>query len=276
MDAVDVCNNLLGSWRGQWYAISGDLDKASQGLDSVDPAGSLFRLFPGVKLDVFRNQMNSITTDANNSVQLVPKVVKSLEDGVEAACNVHINLGPWGGRGGSPFADPIHDYKDALVKLHVYCGDYVDSFQCFYVSGSGYKHGGGGGRPVEVDLKPGENVVRIAGTFKDYLHTISFYSNMGRHWDFGSNRGTDSFDVSAEDGVLQSITGRSGKYMDQISFVFTTSPYVNAKNLIHTMGVVRAAVTSHSVVESAAVHHSAPNTDGIDADIDYAVYLQKV
>jgi len=273
--AVDTCSGLLGSWRSSWYIINGELDAAHKGLDSIDPAGALFRLFPDVKLDVFQKQMNTVIRDADNSIQLVPKVIKSLQDSIEAACNVHVNIGPYGGNGGSAFADPQHDYKDALTKIVVYSGDYVDSFQCIYTSGNGNRHGGTGGSRSEVALANGENIVRITGTYKSYLNTIAFTTSTGKEWHFGNNRGTDSFDVKVDSGVLQSITGRSGKYMDQISFVFTTSPHFdnNANFSIHP---VSRAFALTSDMKALGVTGAVAQSNSIEAEIDYAQYLQKV
>jgi len=281
-NAVETCSSLLGTWRSQWYTISGELDVAIKGLDSIDPAGALFRLFPDVKLDVFQKQMNTIIRDSNNSIQLVPQVITSLQNSIETACNLHVTIGPYGGNGGGAFADPQHNYKDALTKIIVYSGDYVDSFQCIYTSGGGNRHGGGGGKPSEVVLNNGENITRITGTFKSYLNTIAFTSSSGREWHFGNNRGTDSFDVNVDGGVLQSITGRSGKYMDQISFVFTTSPYYTAaadfsSAVFHAVSkdmVASFSIKSNMAKSSIAGAIEQPN--GIAANIDYAVYLQRV
>jgi len=280
LTAVNSCNSLLGQWRSEWYTICGELQKAIEGLNSIDPAGALFRLFPDVKLDVFRKQMDTIIKDANDSLQLVPKVNKSLQDSIEAACNVHITIGPYGGNGGGAFADPEHNYRDALTKIIVYSGDDIDSFQCFYTSGNGNRHGGGGGRPSQLDLQNGENILRITGTFDKYLMSIGFTSSTGRSWNFGNKRGRNAFDVSAEGGVLQSIKGRSGTLMDQISFVFTTAPHFDA---YFGEPALKAHTESKMVISgmtgSAASSILEPVIQGLAstaADIDYSQYLLKV
>jgi len=76
-------------------------------------------------------------------------------------------------------------------------------------------------------LKPGEDIVRIQGSFSAegdiHLRNIQFTSNLNNTLSCGSDRGNHTFDVSVPGAVLSSISGSSSWVVQSINFVFTHS-----------------------------------------------------
>jgi len=281
--ALELCLRLLGEWKGYWYTIRNEMTKSSEELNGIDPSGALFRLFPNVQVDPLIASINDIINDAERSAKSIPRTIESLKSAAEEACNVHVSLGPYGGGGGDPFADPQVHYKKPLTKIQAWSGSDIDSVALFQENQSGGRHGGKGGGFGEINLQQGEHIIRVDGTHGSYMQQLHFYSSFGRDWLFGSNGGDHAFSVQVDGGVLSTITGRCGKYVDQLNFVFTSPPTLDplrdvfmADSVVFnnvfalSKDVWIESLTNHTMNRSAAI------AEPIGADINYATYLAKV
>lgn len=110
---------------------------------------------------------------------------------------MHVSIGPWGGNGGNPFADPEKSFTIPITKVALRSGSLIDNIQMFYGGDSPGAHGGTGGNHTEMQLNPGEHISRVMGTCDPYIHTLTFITSMGRQLSGGHESGRSAFDIKS-------------------------------------------------------------------------------
>lgn len=141
-----------------------------------------------------------------------------------------IKVGPWGGRGGSPWDDGPHR---GVRSITVTWGRLLESMQVEYVDRSGRpvlgeKHGGGTRRSrsqkIELDF-PYEFLTGVSGCYgaahggsPPVVQSLTFATSRWTvHGPFGDAgaEGTP-FSYPMEGGVVVGFTGRSGWHLDAV------------------------------------------------------------
>nr|CAD1841739.1 unnamed protein product [Ananas comosus var. bracteatus] len=146
----------------------------------------------------------------------------SFKDGKEKNL---VEVGPWGGLGGSPWDDGVYTTVRQVVVVH---GAAIDSIQIEYDrNGSSVwsgKHGGNGGSRIhKVMLEyPYEFITSVSGYYGPLLsgspvviRSLTIASNLTKYGPFGSELGTH-FSLPVSGGKVVGFHGRSGWYLDSI------------------------------------------------------------
>jgi len=225
--AVSKTVSQLETLKGAWGAVLPDLESALKEMDSINPSGALFRLFPNEQLQVLQDELSSIRGNAQLFIKDVTETLNYLKTEAEKAQNIHVHVGPYGQSLGNCFSDPEQPYTKKLTRIVCRSGSLVDNLQFFYGNVTAGPHGGGGGGQNVFELMPGEEIVRIQGSFSVegdiHLRTLQFTSNKNRTQSWGQDRGNHVFDVSIPGAVLSSISGSFSWIVQSITFVFTHS-----------------------------------------------------
>jgi len=139
-----------------------------------------------------------------------------------------------GGPGGGTFSDVVPD-GGRLARVTIRAGAYIDGIGISYVAAGGKWvdcpfHGGPGGATGGFDLAPGEYILGVDGRSGLYVDSLTFYTSLDKSYDpYGGSGGgpfTLGFLALAQQGFgrdevpmkVQGIAGRSGLYLDAISF----------------------------------------------------------
>ncbi|TVU03287.1 hypothetical protein EJB05_51180 [Eragrostis curvula] len=139
-----------------------------------------------------------------------------------------IRVGPWGGRGGSPWDDGPHRGVRSITLAY---SRFLESMTVEYVDRSGRpvygeKHGGGTSRSrsekIELDF-PYEFVTGVSGRYQEVhvgslpvVRSLTFTTSRGKvHGPFGYDEGTP-FAYPMEGGVVVGFTGRSSWHVDAL------------------------------------------------------------
>lgn len=128
-----------------------------------------------------------------------------------------ISVGPWGGKGGSPWDDGVYTDIRQIILVH---GRVIDSISIEYERDGllfWSKHGGMGGDNTEkIELEyPNERITSISGHYDNYLRSLTFESNLKKYGPYGVQHGT-YFSFSMGEGKMIGFHGRSGWYLDCI------------------------------------------------------------
>lgn len=138
---------------------------------------------------------------------------------------------PWsatpikGGGGGSAFSDDLTE-ATRITSITIRHGNFVDSIQTTWLSTSGQqvtgvRHGGGGGNPSVINLKPNEAIVRVEGRSGQFVDQLTFHTNLGNK--FGPYGGDGGSPFTLSGLCAGGFVGRSGKFLDAFG-VLSTAP----------------------------------------------------
>ncbi|GJN17922.1 hypothetical protein PR202_gb05030 [Eleusine coracana subsp. coracana] len=140
-----------------------------------------------------------------------------------------IRVGPWGGRGGSPWDDGAHR---GVRSITVAYGRSLESMTVEYVDRNGRpvhgeKHGGGTSRSrtEKIELEyPYEFVTGVSGSYREahggslpVVRSLTFTTSRGKvHGPFGYDDQGMPFAYPMEGGVVVGFTGRSSWHVDAL------------------------------------------------------------
>ncbi|KAJ1285041.1 hypothetical protein BS78_03G250500 [Paspalum vaginatum] len=144
-----------------------------------------------------------------------------------------IKVGPWGGRGGSPWDDGPHR---GVRSITVTYGRFLESMRVEYAGRDGRpvlgeKHGGGTGRSSSREVKvdfPYEFVTGVSGSYgaahrgsPPVVRSLTLETSRGAvHGPFGAADDADGegvpFSYPMEGGVVVGFAGRSGWHVDAL------------------------------------------------------------
>ncbi|CAN6573430.1 hypothetical protein FF1_046416 [Malus domestica] len=159
------------------------------------------------------------------------------EDGKEQAGGKRkiMEVGPWGGNGGTPWDDGIYNGVREITLVY---GECIDSITVVYdKNGKPFKaemHGGHGGtQTAEIKLLyPDEYIVSVtghyctmvdAGIYSPIIRSLKFQSNRRTFGPFGRDQGTP-FTYTLDGGKIVGLKGRDGLYIDAIGFHVSPAP----------------------------------------------------
>ncbi|KAK9131054.1 hypothetical protein Sjap_011541 [Stephania japonica] len=140
-----------------------------------------------------------------------------------------IQVGPWGGGGGTNWDDGSYNGIRGITIVYDRC---IDSIRIEYDKGGkpvlGEKHGGNGGnQTINIKLNyPEEFLTHVSGHYSSVVHgggpvirSLKLKTNQQRTFGpFGIEEGTPfSFPIEAG-GFIVGFTGRSGWYLDAVGF----------------------------------------------------------
>ncbi|PKI62310.1 hypothetical protein CRG98_017311 [Punica granatum] len=144
-----------------------------------------------------------------------------------------MEVGLWGGNGGTSWDDGIHHRVREITLAYGHC---IDSIRVVYdLNGKpvqGARHGGSGGNnTAEVKLQyPDEFLVYISGHYCPMVHggspiirSLTLKSNKRTFGPYGFEEGTP-FTFPIEGGRIVGFKGRSGWYLDAIGFHISRVP----------------------------------------------------
>jgi hypothetical protein len=137
-------------------------------------------------------------------------------------------VGPSGGGGGGPFADPFDSFR--VVRVTIRSGAFVDAVQMTHerVDGSLVTfpfHGGVGGGEQTLDLFAGEHIIRIDGRFGQFVDSINIHTDRGRTLSGGGDGGVMGYEYNAPPGFeIEGFIGRSGIFIDAIGVILRRIP----------------------------------------------------
>ncbi len=145
-----------------------------------------------------------------------------LAGAVPAALAQPYQQGPAGGGGGDPFKDTVPGRRQAAVsEVRVWSGGVIDSIQIVYEAGGGTqegrRHGGGGGNLNTFQLRPGESITAVFGTYGRTVGQIRFETSEGRTSAPYGRGGGSEFRFEAPPGwEVGGFVGRAGGAVDAI------------------------------------------------------------
>jgi hypothetical protein len=187
-----------------------------------------------------------------------------------APCNSLNNISAiWGGVNSSPFQDicagqaffnsnpgfngsnPANNtptpiaLKDlpTIASIELHSGYYIDQLTTTYSYTAGvqsFSHGGGGGGPsFSLNLRAGEFISSVGGTYGDYINQLSFTTTMGQTYTYPlspQNTGGKISWTAAENQVLLGFQGSSGKYLNQLQLILLNlNPSIWSKPLLYDL-----------------------------------------
>ncbi|GLJ05514.1 hypothetical protein SUGI_0019430 [Cryptomeria japonica] len=136
-----------------------------------------------------------------------------------------LQVGPWGGSGGTPWDDGVYTGVKTLHLVHASC---IDSLRIEYDKGGrsvwSEKHGGDGGatnNKIQFNY-PYEILTSISGHYGHMspgtpcvIRSLIFHTNVRKHGPYGVEQGT-YFSFPTSGGKIKGFHGRSGWYLDSI------------------------------------------------------------
>ncbi|KAF9613367.1 hypothetical protein IFM89_007445 [Coptis chinensis] len=138
-----------------------------------------------------------------------------------------ITVGPWGGNGGTTWDDGSYNGVRSITIVYDRC---IDSVRVEYDKNGksvlAEKHGGSGGsQTANIRLQyPEEFITSISGHYCPVVHggsavirSLTIKSNRRTFGPFGVEEGTP-FSFPMEGGLIVGFKGRSGWYLDALSF----------------------------------------------------------
>nr|XP_051695759.1 zymogen granule membrane protein 16-like [Oryctolagus cuniculus] len=134
--------------------------------------------------------------------------------------------GEYGSPGGEPFSHSGLQLEGPITALRVRVNSrYIVGLQVRYGQVWSDYVGGKMGDLEEIFLHPGESVIRVSGSYKNYLKTLNFYTDEGRILSFGKDTGANFIAVPLDlDDVLRFISGRAGLFINAIGLHWDNYP----------------------------------------------------
>jgi spore coat protein A, manganese oxidase len=129
-----------------------------------------------------------------------------------------------GGVGGIEFTDPITK-NQRLTGISLRTGDWVTAIHGLTDVSTLPVHGGITGEELQLNWPANEQIVRIYGTYADYIKTISFVTNTGRvlgpYGKHTAQHPLHEFDITVPEGqVIVGFKGRAGAYLNALGVVY--------------------------------------------------------
>jgi hypothetical protein len=135
--------------------------------------------------------------------------------------------GPSGGSGGEPFTDVLAvPARAPLTVVEVRAANVIDSVQVTYRRRSGDvslgRHGGTGGQLQRLELRDGEFIQRLSGTYANVVDSIAIDTNLRRGaLRAGGKGGGATFVYEAAAGLeIAGFLGRAGTVLDAIGPIY--------------------------------------------------------
>ncbi|XP_066314836.1 jacalin-related lectin 19-like isoform X2 [Miscanthus floridulus] len=181
-----------------------------------------------------------------------------------------IKVGPWGGRGGSPWDDGPHrgvrsitvTYSRSLESIRV---EYVDSNGR---SVHGEKHGGGTDRSLSVKIDvdfPYEFLTVVSGCYRaahagspPVVRSLTFATSRGTvHGPFGeADADGVPFSYPMEGGVVVGFTGRSGWNLDALGLYVAALRPETLRDVVQERGLMAYRSFVYNDAGRPARHHN--------------------
>lgn len=128
-------------------------------------------------------------------------------------------VGPWGGGGGSEFADVV-PLGAKVIGLQIRSGQRVDSIQVFLSTGATSKHGGSGGDLHDIRFEEDEYITAVYGRYGARVDQIAIRTNKGTYGPYGGTGGANPFSFEVTAGFqIVGFFGRSGDEVDAIGLI---------------------------------------------------------
>lgn len=132
----------------------------------------------------------------------------------------------YGGSGGSVFTDSNMigtSYASVPNSINLRSGRLLDAIDMTYQTTDktiyqAPRRGGSGGTDHRFQLNPDEKIVKITGRAGSLIDALQFTTNTGRTSPFCGGNGGTEFTEQHPGYVLWYISGRSGRFVDQIQF----------------------------------------------------------
>ncbi|KAB2612941.1 hypothetical protein D8674_035257 [Pyrus ussuriensis x Pyrus communis] len=144
-----------------------------------------------------------------------------------------MEVGPWGGNGGTPWDDGIYNGVREITLVYGHC---IDSITVVYdKNGKPFKAetrgGRGGNQTAEIKLQyPDEYIVSVTGHYGTMVYggtpiirSLKFQSNRRTFGPFGMDEGTP-FTYTLDRSKIVGLKGRNGWYIDAIGFHVSPAP----------------------------------------------------
>lgn len=131
-----------------------------------------------------------------------------------------------GGDGGEPYVIRGRKEGDAVLRVNLRAGQYVDSIGIVYTSGIEVTPGGGGGDPAGLilDAQNAEYIARVDGRAGIYVDYLRVTTNRGR-WVGGGGDGGGDFSFVAPQGMqIIGFHGAAGSYVDSLGVILAPAP----------------------------------------------------
>ncbi|XXG45955.1 hypothetical protein AAC387_Pa02g0906 [Persea americana] len=177
----------------------------------------------GWKLGTIKRKEPSLLSSQSTSGSSYLNMDSQKKDGKRKA----IEVGPWGGNGGSSWDDGTFSGVREITIVYERC---IDSIRVEYDKHgkpiSGEKHGGNGGSyTAKIKLQyPEEFLTSISGYYCSVvsgggivIRSLTFKSNRRTFGPYGVEEGIP-FTFAMEGGLIAGFKGRSGWYLDSIGF----------------------------------------------------------
>ncbi|XP_069920865.1 zymogen granule membrane protein 16-like [Oryctolagus cuniculus] len=134
--------------------------------------------------------------------------------------------GEYGSPGGEPFSHSGLQLEGPITAIRVRVDSrYIVGLQVRYGQVWSDYVGSNLGDLEEIFLHPGESVIEVSGTYRNYLKSLNFFTNYGRILSFGNGRGVIFHAVPLHlDAVLRFISGRAGLFVNAIGLHWDTIP----------------------------------------------------
>lgn len=149
-----------------------------------------------------------------------------------------ILMGPSGGSGGSPpyakkgtFKEIYHYFlqmKDSELPKAVEArqGHLIDELGVLYEHGR-LAFGGPGGHLSRFDLKSGEYITKVFGTYSRFVVSFGIETSAGRKKEWGGlgGKGRLNYEYTAPSGyIISGLFGNSGIYVDAVGVILIADP----------------------------------------------------
>ncbi|XP_048373684.1 zymogen granule membrane protein 16-like [Sphaerodactylus townsendi] len=134
--------------------------------------------------------------------------------------------GEYGGYGGTRFSHSVNQLDGPITALRIRVDtSYIRGLQVRYGKEWSDYVGGSSGDLQTIMLHPRESIIQVSGKSDTYIRKLKFQTSSGRRFSFGVDAGTSFSAIPLFPGaVLTYFSGRSGSYIDAISFHWDTKP----------------------------------------------------
>lgn len=137
----------------------------------------------------------------------------------------------YGGPGGNNFSDDLTQTV-RISAITVRHGRYIDAISTTWMLTDGKfftgpRHGGSGGEETTINFSPDEFITSIVVSSGKFIDSLTFITNKKSYGPYGGKGGTPK-PVSALN--CGGFCGKSGTYLDSISFFIPASQVTNSNN----------------------------------------------
>ncbi|KAL8176632.1 UNVERIFIED_CONTAM: hypothetical protein K2H54_037122 [Gekko kuhli] len=128
--------------------------------------------------------------------------------------------GGYGGNGGRRFSHSLNQLDGPITAIKIRSNpSVITGLQVRYGKEWSEYVGGPSGELYLIELRPGETITHVSGRADEFIRKLRFLTNFGRRFTFGADIGTSFTGLPLfPRAVLSYFSGRSGDYIDAISF----------------------------------------------------------